>query len=151
VKVCLFNSRIYQCTACCCLIPIGVLCCDPVDVLGNKILYPYGTALDQSQGWWFGLVITNIGDTAGTAKITYYENDGDVATGEVPVEAHRMAVLADTDLLAALTPSVAGATLGNSPFYILIESEDMAMTGFAMMGNGIGASMGYTTVPFILE
>jgi hypothetical protein len=143
VKVCFFNSRIYQCTACCCLIPIGILCCDD-EVVRTNAIFPYFTPINDPN-WWFGMVITNYGDTAGTAKITLYEVDGDIAEGEVDVAANNMVVLSAADLAAELTLTTGGA-LGDSRCYVEVDA-DFAVTGFAMMGKAsTGESMGYLPI-----
>ncbi len=143
VKVCLFNSRIYQCTACCCLIPIGIICCEETIERSNAI-FPYFTEMNNAS-WWYGMVITNYGDADGTAKITVYEQDGDIAEGEVPVAAHNMAVLSTADLMNAVVLTT-GGTLGDAKSYIEVEA-DFPVTGFAMLGKAsTGESMGYLPI-----
>jgi hypothetical protein len=143
VKVCLFNSRIYQCTACCCLIPIGILCCED-EISRENAIFPYFTEMNNPT-WWYAMVITNYGDTGGTANITVYEQDGDIAEGEVPVAAHNMAVLSVADLMSTVALTT-GGTLGDSKSYIEVTA-DFPVTGFAMMGKAsTGESMGYLPI-----
>jgi hypothetical protein len=144
VKVCLLNTRVFQCDPCCCLIPIGILCCeDPV--LRTSAVYPYFTQMNDAS-WWFGMAITNYGDEAGVAEITLYEQDGDIATGEVDLAAHGLVVLSITDLMAELTLTT-GGTLGDSACYIEVVGDGFPVTGMGMMAKpSTGESMGYVPI-----
>jgi len=149
IKVCLYHNvdttdEAQYCDECCCLIPIGILCCEQI-VDEMTLIYPYATALDDPN-WWFGMTITNVGDTNGTATITLYENDGDKAEGTVTVDAHKNAILSADDLKATLTLKTTG-TLGDSPSNIVVKGTEIPITGFGMMGKAAtGESMGYIPV-----
>ena len=109
----------------------------------STILFPYFTNM-EGDTYWDGISIVNLGSTDGTATLTVYEADGDVATMTVAVSANSMYV----NLLSAmvsgmtLTTSVDG-TLGNARNYISVTA-DFNVDGFAMMARSdTGESMGY--------
>jgi hypothetical protein len=121
---------------------IGTFGCTAPGV-SNTILFPYFTNM-LGDTYWDGIAIVNIGSTDGTATLTVYEADGDVATMTVNVAANSMYV----NLLSAmvsgmtLTTSVDG-TLGNARNYIRVTT-DFNVDGFAMMARSdTGESMGY--------
>jgi hypothetical protein len=144
VKICLTNTRVYGCDPCCCLIPIGILCCEE-NVLRTSAIYPYFTQMNSAT-WWFGLAITNYGDEAGTAAITLYEQDGDIATGEVDIAAHGIVVLSIADLMTELVLST-GGTLGDSACYVEVVGDGFPVTGMGMMAKpSTGESMGYVPI-----
>jgi hypothetical protein len=144
VKICLTNTRVYGCDPCCCLIPIGILCCEDY-VMRTSAIYPYFTQMNSAT-WWFGLAITNYGDEAGTAAITLYEQDGDIATGEVDIAAHGIVVLSIADLMTELVLST-GGTLGDSACYVEVVGDGFPVTGMGMMAKpSTGESMGYVPI-----
>jgi hypothetical protein len=121
---------------------IGTFGC-PTEGVSTTILIPYFTIM-LGDTYWDGIAIVNIGSTDGTATLTVYEADGDVATMTVNVAANSMYV----NLLSAmvsgmtLTTSVDG-TLGNARNYIRVTT-DFNVDGFAMMARSdTGESMGY--------
>jgi hypothetical protein len=152
VQVCAFlmeqGGKDPLCEFCCCLIPIGDLCCPLPDVtpgIMGHLIYPYFTAMDHPT-WWSGMTITNITDSAGDAMITLYENDGDVGEATVSIPARSNKILSTNDLKNLLTVTTSGE-LGDSPYYIEVVSEDVMITGFGMMGKAsTGESMGYLPI-----
>ena len=115
-----------------------IIDCNAVDADTNTLVYPYFTTIDSA--WWQGLTITNLGSADGTAKVYYYEQDGDKATAEINIAANSMF----SDLLSniVMTPDAGNAgTIGDSRNYIVVCTDFMA-DGFAMIANGVD-SMGY--------
>lgn len=116
-------------------------------VVRQTLLYPYFTEMNAtSDNFWDGIAITNIGDTAGTAAFTVYEDDGDVATFKTPsIAGHTMYVDVLSNLYGnmTLTKTAGGGVLGDSRCYIVVCTE-FAADGFAMIANGsTGESLGY--------
>jgi hypothetical protein len=111
------------------------------------LLYPYFTQMDATADvFWDGIAITNISDASGTATLTVYEDDGDVATVTTgSIGGHSMYV----DLLSnlyggmTLTKTTGGGVLGDSRCYIVV-CTDFNADGFAMIANtASGESLGY--------
>jgi hypothetical protein len=110
----------------------------------QTLVFPYFTQMGTSDdNYWDGFVVTNLSAKDGTAKLTIYEMDGDVATMSVPVAANGIYVDLLSNMMAdmTLTKSVNG-TLGNARAYIVV-CADFTCDGFAMMGEPSGTSMGY--------
>lgn len=102
--------------------------------------FPYFTRISGDE-YWDGIALVNKSANDGTANVTIYEQDGDIFTAEVAVEAHSMYV----NLTSALNlVQVAGSgEAGDAPFYMEVET-DFNADGFAMMANpDTGESMGY--------
>jgi hypothetical protein len=120
-------------------------CTGPAPDVSYTLLYPYFTALDAEETYWDGIVLTNVSDAAGTATLTVYEMDGDVAEIEVSVPANGMYVSLLSNMLDNMTPVTTGGSgvLGDARCYI-VACTSFASDGFAMMGNpGSGEAMGY--------
>ncbi|MGB9500226.1 MAG: hypothetical protein ACKVE4_10880 [Dissulfuribacterales bacterium] len=146
VKICMYDTLdtggvCGDCEGCCYTLLIGTLCCDYTPVVttcSETLTFPY---FPKTTGtYWYGMAVTNLSDEAGSASVTLYEQDGDIFTGTVTVDAHSTRVVDPaTDL--TLTTSVDG-TLGNAKSYATVVT-DFDVSGFGMMANDIGASMGY--------
>ncbi len=122
---------------------IGTFGCQAAGV-SNTILFPYFTDMQEAEIYWDGIAIVNIGSTDGTATLTIYEADGDVATMDVNVSANSSYVNLLSAMISGmtLTTSVDG-TLGNARVYIRVNT-DFNVDGFAMMARSdTGESMGY--------
>ncbi len=122
---------------------IGTFGCQAPGV-SNTILFPYFTNMEAAESYWDGIAIVNLGSTDGTATLTIYEADGDVATMDVNVSANSSYVNLLSAMISGmtLTTSVDG-TLGNARVYIRVAA-DFNVDGFAMMANSdTGESMGY--------
>lgn len=122
---------------------IGTFGCQEAGV-SNTILFPYFTNMEEAESYWDGIAIVNLGSTNGTATLTIYEADGDVATMDVNVSANSSYVNLLSAMISGmtLTTSVDG-TLGNARVYIRVNT-DFDVDGFAMMANSdTGESMGY--------
>lgn len=124
---------------------IGTLCCDqPAATTATTLVYPYFTNM-SGDAWWDGLVVTNLSSAAGTAALSFYEQDGDMGTYTTPtIAAYSMYVTTLEALLPAVTPAVGNTgALGNSRLWIQGKTAFSA-DGFAMMGEPTsGQSMGY--------
>jgi len=132
-----------SCEGCCFKVKIGKLCCPEVDP-DYYCLYPYFPQLND-EDWWSGMTIVNQTGTAGTATIYYYENDGDTASLDVTVGAHRIVTVTWLDMLAGLELDQEG-TLGDNPFYLKVVADFLAQ-GFAMMGEKDGGkTQGYIPI-----
>lgn len=130
---------------CVCNIYIGQICCPVAD----ELVYPYLTQMTDPDGW-FGFVITNLSNYPGTAKVTVYEKDGDVATASISIPKYGMYVDLGSNLLSLLTLDTAHSTgdkvLGNAQSFIQVTT-DFNASGFAMMGiDSSGESMGYLPI-----
>ena len=125
-------------------VTVGTFGCQAAEE-SNNLLYPYFTAMEHgADAFWDGFVVINTGNIDGTAKLTIYEMDGDVATMEIEVPAHGMYVNMLSAMVAEMTliTSVDG-TLGNARCYISV-SADFTCDGFAMIAvTATGESMGY--------
>ncbi len=143
VKVCLYNTLdtggvCGECEGCCYNLLIGTLCCDDTPTTcSDTLTFPY---FPKTDSYWYGMAVTNLSDEAGSASVTLYEEDGDVFTGTVTIAAHSTYVI-DTVADLTLTTSVDG-TLGNARSYATVVT-DFSASGFAMMANSGGTSMGY--------
>lgn len=118
---------------CSCVFDLYVACCETTE---NDMVYPYFTSL-TSATFWNGIVITNLGTTAGTASLTAYEQDGSVATFTTPEIAGR-------GMYVNLLENIAwnGTGLGGSRCWIKVET-DFDCDGFAMLSNDTHDAMGY--------
>ena len=120
---------------CDCTIEVAVVCCSvgaPITTLN----FPYFADLTDASGWWNGIAINNPSAAAGSCTLTANEKDGNVATATVSVPAGGMFV----DLLQNI--AWVGATGGLSANVTAVCNYAGA-TGFAMMSNYGGDSMGY--------
>jgi hypothetical protein len=112
---------------------------------GNTVNYPYFTEAN-GDGFWDGIVVTNLSAAAGEATLTMYEADGDVAVATVAIDAQSMFVGTLETMIADGTFVQTGGTgtLGDARSQIVASSETLSIDGFAMMGNNsTGVSMGY--------
>jgi len=120
---------------CDCTIDVAVVCCSvgaPVTTLN----FPYFADLTDALGWWNGIAINNPSAAAGSCTLTAHEKNGNVATATVSVPAGGQFV----SLLQDMT--WAGATGGISA-NVTAVCNYLGATGFAMMSNYGGDSMGY--------
>lgn len=123
---------------CECTIDVAITCC-AVGPVTTTLRFPYFTDLTGASGWWNGIVITNPSAAAGSCTLTANEKNGNVATATVAVPAGGLFV----SLLENIT--WAGAT-GGLPVFITATCDygnKTPATGFAMMSDYGGASMGY--------
>ena len=127
-----------ECEKCCFTIKIGTLCEPSSGSCADLLVFPY--IPNPAGSFWFGMVVTNMSSTAGTATVTLYEKDGDVASGEIDLPANVPTVIDISSL--ALTTSVEG-TLGNAQCWAKVVAYVPA-SGFGFMANNTTyASMGY--------
>ncbi len=130
-----------ECDGCCYQILIGTLCCDTPQGSGDctdTLTFPY--IPNPAGNYWFGMAVTNLDSIDGSASVTLYEEDGDVATGTVTLEGN-VPTIVDLSTLT-LTTSVDG-TLGNAKAYAVVVAN-VSASGFGFMANSSnGASMGY--------
>ncbi len=135
-----------DCPKCEHLVEIGTLCCDEtVETCSDTLIFPY---FPKTTNFWYGMAITNLGSEDGTASITMYENDGDMASGDVDVPANSSVVLGHQDVFDTLTVDDSpDGTLGNSQSYFKVVT-DFPASGFGMTAdNSDGSnSMGYLPV-----
>lgn len=119
---------------------IGTFGC-PATSTSYSQRYPY---FGKSTGNYANvIIITNVGSTDGTASLTLYEEDGDIFTASVPVEAHKLAVNLLGNLTWTAKDSTGGGTLGDVRGYIEC-SADFSVDGAAMITNATtGESIGY--------
>ncbi len=113
----------------------------------TSLLYPYFTPMNDdpaNDDYWDGIVITNLGTSAGTATLTIYEQDGDVGTMTTSsIAANSMYVNLLWSMYGGMTKISGSGTLGDSRCYIVV-CTDFLSHGFAMVGNqATGESMGY--------
>ncbi len=98
------------------------------------LTFPYFTPKNDAE-WWAGIVITNLGDNDGTAKIKIYELDGDQGEAEVSVGALSQYVGLLSNL--TFTPTAGTGTIGDSRSFIVVcFTGSSTIDGFAMMGDG---------------
>ena len=121
---------------CCCEFELGtILCCEPG--ASQSLIYPYATPMNDAN-WWYGMVITNLSNTAGQAEVTINETDGDTETVTVDVDANNMFVASNVDLMDAF-----GADIGDARAYFTVKT-DFSADGFLFIGNdGKMEAMGY--------
>lgn len=132
-------------TPCGCEITVAQFCCE-ADKYG--LIYPYFAPDVDESYFWNGLVISNLTNEDGTAKITIYEEDGDVGETTVTIKANGFF----NELLRnipniTLTKTGQGDTsgsIGNSKSYVWV-CTNFRTEGFAMLSDqaGQGESMGY--------
>jgi hypothetical protein len=120
---------------CECTIDVAITCCS-VAPATTTLSFPYFTDLTNASGWWNGIAITNPSAAAGSCILTANEKNGNVATATVDVPAGGLYV----ELLENIT--WAGAT-GGLPAFIAAACNYGGATGFAMMSDYGGSSMGY--------
>lgn len=124
---------------------IGTLCCEATpETQATELIYPYFTQM-AGDNWWDGIVVTNLSSTAGTAALSFYEQDGDRGTYTTPsIAAYSMYVSTLENLLPMITPAVGNAgALGNARVWIKANTNFSA-DGFAMIAEPTsGQSMGY--------
>jgi len=112
----------------------------------TTLLYPFLPPLDGSlAGWWGGFTIVNASTNAGTASLTFYEQDGDSATMTTSsIAAGGMYVADMSSLLSDVTPaSTNTGTFGDSDVSIQVVCQFGKGGGFAFTGNGTEGT-GYT-------
>jgi hypothetical protein len=124
---------------CDCVIEVATVCCASGSA-SSTAKFPYFTDLTGASGWWNGIAINNPSAAVGTCKLTANEKNGNVATATVTVPAGGMF----SSLLQDMT--WAGAT-GGVPASITAVCDYAGVTGFAMMSDYAGSSMGYTFLP----
>ena len=101
------------------------------------LTFPYFTAVNDP-AWWAGIVITNLADNDGTAKIKIYEKDGDQGEATVDVGALSQYVGLLSNL--SFTKTSGTGTIGDSKSFIVVCFTGSAtIDGFAMMGDGTQA------------
>lgn len=126
------------------IITIAVIGCPAAQGVSDTLIYPYFTQAGGDD-WWDGIVITNVGSTAGTATLTFYEQDGDAGTYTTPVVAgNSLYVNLLENILPMITQTAGTGTLGDSPVWVKAVTTFNA-DGFAMIAEGDNAfdSMGY--------
>jgi len=135
-----------DCPKCEHLVEIGTLCCvAPPETCADTLIYPY---FPKTANFWYGMAITNVGSEDGTASVTMYENDGDMASGEIDVPANSSVVFGHADIFDELTVDEApDGTLGNSQSYFRVVT-DFPASGFGMTADNTDGSnsMGYLPV-----
>ncbi len=137
-----------DCPKCEHLVEIGTLCCDSIQTettCQDTLIYPY---FPKTANFWYGMAITNVGSKDGTASVTMYENDGDMASGEIDVPANSSVVFGHADIFDELTVDASpDGTLGNSQSYFRVVT-DFPASGFGMTAdNSDGSnSMGYLPI-----
>jgi len=118
----------------------------PVGV-GTTLLFPFLPPLDGSiPGWWGGFLIVNGGTSAGTAALTFVEEDGDRATYTTPSIAAGGQWNAGSmaSLLSAVTAAAGNSgTFGDSNCSVTAVCNFNLGGGFAFTGNG-NEGTGYT-------
>jgi len=121
---------------------IGTFDC-PAAGSSQSLTFPYFTNM-SGDSYWDGIVITNLGSTAGTATITVYEADGDTGTMTAAVGANSQYVNLLSAMVASMTVGGSGdGVLGNATVYITVTT-DFSADGFAMIAKAAtGESMGY--------
>jgi len=150
VKICMYNALdtggvCGECEGCCYNLLIGTLCCADAPVVPTTctetLTYPYFAK--TSGTYWYGMVVTNMSSEDGTATVALYEQDGDIFTGSVTVDALSTKVV-DQAVDLALTTTGPGSTgtLGDVKSWAEVKTDFYA-SGFGMMANDAGASMGY--------
>ena len=126
-------------------INVGTFGCEDPAAATYNITFPYFTEI-TGDNFWDGVAIVNESANDGTATLMIYEADGDIFTAEVDVDAQSMYVV-DTSALLAIASEVSdngGGVMGDSRFYMTVESTFTPIDGFAMMANpNTGESMGY--------
>jgi len=104
-------------------------------VVATTATYPY---FGKTGAYLNAIVVTNLGDVAGTANFTLYEEDGDSFTASEAVAARGLYV----NLLNNLTWTGTG-TQGDSRGYVVVTA-DFSLSGAAMITNpSTGESIGY--------
>ncbi|MCP4353380.1 MAG: hypothetical protein GY795_48645 [Desulfobacterales bacterium] len=116
----------------------------------TTLLYPYFTYMDDDpiiDDYWDGIVVTNLGTTAGTATLTIYERDGDVGSYTTPsIAPSGMFVNVLYNILPLVSKISGSGTMGDERCYVVV-CTDFKAHGFAMLGNqATGESMGYLPV-----
>jgi hypothetical protein len=117
-----------------------VTTCPPAAGTTN-LLFPFTPAWDGSQtGWWGGFLIVNTSTAAGTATLTFTDEDGDCATFTTPSIAANggqwnSGLLAD--LLTQVTDCTGNTgTFGDGNVNIVAVCNFTFGGGFAFVGNG---------------
>jgi hypothetical protein len=124
---------------CTCVIDVAIVDClggVPPPPVTTKLLFPYFTDLTDASGWWNGIALTNPTAAAGTCTLTANEKSGNVATTTVDVPAGGLYV----GWLQNLT--WLNAT-GGLPVFVTAVCDYVGATGFAMLSDYNGESMGY--------
>ena len=108
---------------------------------GSALRYPYfGNA---SGAYANAIVITNLDDADGTATLTMYESDGDIATATVDLTPHGMVVNLVNNLDWTVTDSSGSGAIGDARSYIDL-SATVNVDGTAMITNAsTGESISY--------
>ncbi|GBC60203.1 hypothetical protein DENIS_1154 [Desulfonema ishimotonii] len=119
-------------------IDLGTFGCQ--NTASDALLFPYFTNMADGDGWWDGIVITNLASFDGTATIAVYEADGDRGEQEVAVKANSQYVSLLNTILGdfSMTATAGSGQLGDSSAYIMVTT-DFNADGFAMMGDGTQA------------
>lgn len=121
-------------------VTLGTFGCSSSTTGTSNLLFPYYTGIASSEAWWDGLVITNSTATAGTATITLYEADGDIATlAPVTISGYSQYVTLLSSVVDQLTQTAGTGDLGDSSCFIKVSCTFPSAAGFAMMGDGTQA------------
>ena len=125
-----------DCESCCFVLKIGTLCCDDTilpDGCEDTLTFPYFPTMAN---FWLGMAVTNTSDEDGDVVVTLYENDGDMGTATITVDANSTRIVQWSEL-------VTDGTLGDDNAYAKMVA-DFPASGFAMFGNNsTGVAMGY--------
>lgn len=123
---------------------IGTFVTSCTTTTSTTVYFPWfpGSA-SATSGWWGGYVITNIGATAGTAALTYFDEKGNTATYTTPAVAAGAQFNGSTVKSSDLTP---GADFDATLNYSIRAVCAFSARGFAFTGNG-KEGVGYTTRP----
>jgi len=127
-------------------VKIGTFVSTCATAASTTLMYPFLPPMNGSmRGWWSGFTVNNASTTAGTATLTFTEQDGDVATFTTPsIKAGGMYVGDVTALLTSATPaSTNTGRFGDSNVSIVVKCNFGLGGGFAMVGNG-NEGVGYT-------
>jgi hypothetical protein len=104
------------------------------DTTSTTLLFPYYTTM-ATDAWWDGMVVSNIGSTAGTFTAYIYEADGDQGKyTSASIASGKQYVGLLSSMVASATKTGGAGTLGDATCYIWVVANFSA-DGFAMMGS----------------